>query len=294
MTITINDEAIDFTLEKEQNAGAVMQAVSSWLEESGMLVKEIQMNGNTVSLIGEENWKNQPLDGIDSIDIQAVDLREARIHQLQTARDYFTLVHKAASEAGREQLEELAGSFNDVQKLLPHLLADGSESAGPGIYTEGLEKAGFLPSKAADAEALPGNFEAIAGEAARMALLLDQRLKETAAPAQEALSASLALAKLAENLEDVAVQLQTGNDKSAMDTIIVLTELLQSLMRSLSWLPEAAATGDITRELNGIFAEMEEALQLSDTVLLGDLLEYEMKPRLLELPATLERLEAEK
>ncbi len=293
MTITINNESIDFTLEKEQSAGAVMQAVSSWLEESGMLVKEVKMNGHTI-LLGEEDWKNQPLEDVKSIDIQAVDLREARIHQLQTARDYFNLLHQAASEADREQLEELADSFNDVQKLLAHLLGNGSQPANPGVYTEGLEKAGFFPSKAADAEAPSSDFEAIAGEATSITLLLDQRLRETASPEQEALSASLMLAKLAENLEDVAVQLQTGNDKAAMDTIIVLTELLQTLMRSLAWLPGAESALSIARELNGIFAEMEEAMKLSDTVLLGDLLEYEMKPRLQELPTAMERLEAGK
>ncbi|MCK5736499.1 MAG: hypothetical protein KAH21_08475, partial [Spirochaetaceae bacterium] len=129
--------------------------------------------------------------------------------------------------------------------------------------------------------------ESTASEAARMAVFLESRRKETANPEREAMAAAAALSGMADSLDDVAVQLQTGQDKIAMDTIIRLTEILQTFMRSLSWTPGSDEIEIITTDMNGILSELEEALKASDTVLIGDLLEYEIKPRLIALPGRL-------
>ena len=72
-----------------------------------------------------------------------------------------------------------------------------------------------------------------------------------------------------------------------MATIIHLTELLQSLLRALSWTQGNTVVEELVGKLNSMLGELEEALKASDTVLIGDLLEYEIKPLLTELPATL-------
>ena len=71
-----------------------------------------------------------------------------------------------------------------------------------------------------------------------------------------------------------------------METIIHLTELLQSFFRCISW---AVNNYDI-KKLQELLEELEEALKTGDSVLIGDLLEYEIKPILLNLPQTLESI----
>ena len=132
----------------------------------------------------------------------------------------------------------------------------------------------------------PVDPESLGAEAEAMASLLEMRRREIADPEGQAASGSVALASMAENLDDVAVKLQTGKDKAAMETIIRLTELLQAFMRPMAWISGDEDVKKIGDDMTGILAELEEALKAGDTVLIGDLLEYEIKPRLIELPST--------
>ncbi|PIE04723.1 MAG: hypothetical protein CSA76_02780 [Spirochaetales bacterium] len=282
MKISINGSPVDFTLEKEQTAEDILTGMSSWLEDRGMLVAGIQLNGEAVSLDGAE-WKKNMVESIDTMEFQVMDHREARASQLQTARDFFTLMNQAAASSDSTALEELAAGYEDVKKLLPHLLSEGTVPADPNMLDSSLANAGFPPSGGKSC-----NFDSIASDTGRMALILDARFQETASPQKTARSTVSTLVSIAENLEDVAVQLQTGKDKEAMKTIVVLSEMLQSLMRSLSWLPPSDKSREIISDMNSVLYELEEALKASDTVLIGDLLEYEIKPQLLELPGRLD------
>ena len=280
MTITINGENIDFTLEKERTAGDVLKGVSSWLEESGMLVSSITMDGQPV-IIADDGWKAAELDGIGVMNVEAVSLREARLRQLETARDYFVLLNRAAGGQDRSSMQELADGYADLRRILPHLLGESSSpQISDGLSTV-LREAGFPEGDGDPA------YEVLTGEAERIAHILEKRRREIADSAAEARSAAAALAAISGQLDDVAVNLQTGRDKAAMETIIVLSEMLQALMRALSWMEDATVTREIMDDMTGILAELEDALKASDTVLIGDLLEYEIKPRLEELPTRL-------
>ncbi len=274
MTITINGDNINYTLEEEKTAGDVLNGLSSWLEESGLLVGGILLDDKAVPLGGTE-WRNRPVGDINSFSVEAVSIREGRVRQLETARDYFILL-KSAVEAGDEKaLKDLADGFDDLKRILPHLLNEGPHPSIMPHLEETLGK-GFQ-----------NDGGTVALEAARLAILLDSRCREVADPEAEAGSAAAALAAMAESLDDVAVHLQTGKDKQAMETIIRLTEFLQTFMRSLSWIGGSQEIKQIADDMNGIMAELEEALKANDTVLIGDLLEYEIKPRLLNLPEAL-------
>ena len=280
MTITINGDNIDFTLEKERTAGDVLQGISSWLEESGMLVSGIDLDGQAV-IIADEDWKSTEIDSIGIMGIEAVGLREGRIRQLETARDYFVLLNRAAEDKDSKSLKELSDGFPDLNRILPHLLGESSSPEISGRLRAVLQEAGF-PTGEGEPDC-----DVLVRESESIAMLLEKRRREIADAAGEARAAAAALAAVAAHLDDVAVNLQTGKDKAAMETIIVLTELLQALMRALSWREEASDTGEIMNDMTGILAELEDALKASDTVLIGDLLEYEIKPRLEELPGRL-------
>ncbi len=281
MKININGKSIEYTLEEEKTAGDVLEGVTAWLEESGMLAAGIQLDGKDVT-IDEEDWKSTKIEDFENLDIRAVNYLEARVSQLQTARDFFSLMRNAAYNSDKDTLKELSSGYKDVKKLLPHLLAEGTVNADSDMLDKPLEDAGFPPADGKEC-----NFQAIAACTEGVIVLLNSRLQETAEPHKKALSTALSLASIAENLEETAVQLQTGKDKEAMSTIIVISELLQSLMRSLSWLPPSENAKEISSQMSSMLSELETALQTSDTVLMGDLLEYEIKPWLQELPERL-------
>jgi len=275
MTITVNGDSIDYTLENEKNAGDILKGLSSWLEESGMLIGSLEINKES-RLLNDAEWKIFPIESIEYFSIEALSLREGRIRQLETARDYFILLEDSIQSENEIALEELENGFIDLKQVLPHLLNEGPY---PSVlpHLEDTFKKGFKT---------PESMKAI--EAAQMASLLENRRKEASSPETEAASAATALAEMAESLDEVAVQLQTGQDKTAMATIIRLTEILQIFMRSLGWMESNGSIEKIISDMNSILSELEEALKVGDTVLIGDLLEYEIKPRLVELPAGLD------
>jgi hypothetical protein len=89
-------------------------------------------------------------------------------------------------------------------------------------------------------------------------------------------------------LSEVPVQLATGRDRQAMQTIATAAELLQTLLALVPRLPPLADRQKLFTELNGVFRDVIAAFDARDTVLIGDLLEYEAAPRLGELLPLLE------
>ena len=119
-------------------------------------------------------------------------------------------------------------------------------------------------------------------------------------PAEALRAAAAELAGSSRDLAEVSLLLQTGADARAMAHIGRFTELLQSLLRTVGRLrreapdaqPAEAGLKGVFEDLNAMLRQALEALAARDTVLLGDLLEYEVAPRLASLSALLGRAEA--
>lgn len=99
---------------------------------------------------------------------------------------------------------------------------------------------------------------------------------------------------LAEQMENVPVQLQTGKDNEANVSIAQLADTIDQFchIASLTSLfPETIASIqiegknllDFFSDFPNVLAELEQALESGDTVLMGDLAEYEICPRLRSL-----------
>ena len=281
MIITINGEKIDFTLEAEKSVGDVVGGLTEWLDNSGMLIESVRLNGESAPM-AEDEWKDREIEGVETLELNAVNRRTARLIQLETARDYFGLLANCAASGGGEQLAELSASCSDLRGMLPHLLDEGSRPEVVARIDAVFEKAGFPLSEEGGVLRDP---ESLAAEAELVKALLERRVKELDNPRKEAAAAAAALASTAESLEDAAVKLQTGQDGAAMEIMLHLTELLGAFMRPAAWMSgRDEAVKSAARDITGFLSELEEAMGAGDTVLIGDLLEYEIKPRLIELP----------
>jgi len=99
-------------------------------------------------------------------------------------------------------------------------------------------------------------------------------------------------------LRDIPVQLQTGKDILVMETINRFSTALQSLYQALPLLSITRLKGAAPAidgipldaypsELSPILSDLLDALKNKDTVLVGDLSEYELAPRIEKLGAIL-------
>lgn len=92
-------------------------------------------------------------------------------------------------------------------------------------------------------------------------------------------------------LRDIPVQLQTGKDLTVMETINSFSTNLQDLYRlipllSITGLPpnepviDGIALGAYPAELTPLLSDLLDGLKNHDTILVGDLSEYELAPRI--------------
>jgi len=270
MRININGDDIDFTLENEKTVGDVLSELRSWLGSTGMLISSVEIDNQKTSL-DEKDSLEKPVEEIGRLSIEASSIRESRMKQLEIARDFFVILRNAAEAGDDKTLSELESSYQEFRAILPLLLGEKQNS----LVVSELEKT------------LEQDHQKLIANSLAMLLILNDRLKEVENPVGEAKSAARKLTHLAKGLDDVAVNLQTGKDKKAMDEISRLCEVLQKFIRCLTWNAASGMDG-IVDDMNKTLFELEEALIANDTVLIGDLLEYELKPRLMELPSRME------
>jgi hypothetical protein len=115
-------------------------------------------------------------------------------------------------------------------------------------------------------------------QAARV--VVQDRLAEILNPEKEAADVSRLLLAVKPILENVPVLLQSGKDREAMQSVLSYTELVLKAIRILSRKNEGQEAREaFCREFNGILNELTGAFEARDSVLIGDLFEYEIAPR---------------
>lgn len=106
---------------------------------------------------------------------------------------------------------------------------------------------------------------------------------------------------LSKELEALPVKLQGGKDKEASLIITKLADIIENFCHTAtlsSLFPEVYSkllidgknVNDFFQEFSGILNDFQEAFSSSDTVLMGDLAEYEISPRLLLIANTIKEL----
>jgi hypothetical protein len=117
--------------------------------------------------------------------------------------------------------------------------------------------------------------------------IIDERMRELQYPIKEFLSLEGDANSLKFRLEDFALDMQTGRDARAAETVRIFTSVSGKLFRLV---PLLRADGIEFEKLNlqdNFFEEFNQALkeflaayESEDTVMCGDIAEYELAPRL--------------
>jgi hypothetical protein len=95
-------------------------------------------------------------------------------------------------------------------------------------------------------------------------------------PEQELEALRPSLMSLAERMEELPLDFQTGKEAHASETMVIFSRTVQSLVRLLALLHNK-------EELDGwkdLIAELSDAYKNEDMISAGDLAEYEIAPRL--------------
>ncbi len=271
MEIVINGQKIDYELENEKTIGEVLKGIFTWLEKADMRINSIQVDEAT--LTGDQLF-DRSIDTVQKLQIESISNREYQIHFLEYAQNYLILLNEALNKNDQKSLSEFSESYEEMRSVLFEIIG---RSVRPDICKT-------LDSVFVNDEEIECKPEEIGVEISQLNSVIENYLVELVTPEKQMDKIVANLAEFAEKLDEVAIQLQTGKDKVAMAAIIHLVESLQVFMRCLVWMEKKDTSTKLNKEMNNMLAELEEALKTNDTVLIGDILEYEIKPFLIELP----------
>ncbi len=287
MEIRINGQDLSFTLEKEKCLGEVIPQIESWLQDSQMGITALLADEKEIRLNEESAWEKLLIKDIGMLDITAKSMQEIRLERIETLYQYISLLLAAVRAKDVESLRELTAEYPYIRPVLANIC-----NIEHILDESGIMEASVKPDR------MNGLIDTLEGTL----LVLADRIREITDPMKELASTIQLLEVLLPDMSDVSVLLQTGKDKDAMKLIIQFTELSEKLSRIFSNLKESRNANmekllaerktfqEHTQGLNTILKELTSAFELKDSVLIGDLLEYEIVPRMNSIIETVKHL----
>ncbi len=307
MRLTINGEQVSYSLENERTLGEVVRGVQAWLAGSGFLVtgmRAARASGDDAQDLlktAPEFWGGTSVDSVKELDVQAAHTGELRLAHWRTVDVWLGMLAEeilpAAPSRGSVAGEMPPGAAG--VDSLPSLLADLPETI------ESLRTNPFLPPGSDSIDRLNVLFGGQAADEvqrwpaeksrAAAALInelrngLQGRIGDAARPAAALARCAAKVRDSLGQLTEVSLLLQTGRDKDAMDIVIGFADTVQAVLVLVPFLPPDPERGKLLAEFTPVLKELVAAFGTKDSVLIGDLLEYEIAPRMQRLAPLLGR-----
>jgi hypothetical protein len=275
--IFIDGQPLGFTLENERSLQDVLRAVSGWVETQKSRIVALTVNGEPVRFDTGPPWAEVPVEEIKTLHMSTrADLRQTA-EDLRIIVEYLSLLESAVDQEEMQSLGQILAEYPYIRGSLAYHAEDLFRSeSGIALRLDSLVE----HILGAGPESVIPEKNSVIDYLKNLILLLNGRIKEVQDPEKEAAAVARLLSMARRGIENVSVLLQTGKDGEAMQNILSYTELVLKAARLLAFRNSGAAEiEDFCRELNRILEELAGAFSLKDSVLIGDLLEYELAPR---------------
>jgi hypothetical protein len=269
MKIKLNGADADIRQKKKKTVGEILSALDAWLAGSGYRLSGLNIDGKIVNAREMELSFSRNIDSINTLDIYTSSLPQLVAESLtQTMQDI--------EEFRKAGFDEKAG-FSDKWKESPQgcLLAEQYH------------------------ELFDWTIKTFSGEGCSpqvLYALFEERLRELLDPSGEMGRTAQLVDDICARLEDFPLDIQTGKDARASETVNVFSGVAEKILRvyhtlKIEGFPVTEITvdnmpiNDYIKEFSNALKELLNAYEKRDTVLIGDLAEYEMAPRLRGLHA---------
>ncbi len=254
MTLIIDETPVTFTLENEKTIDEVVQAINGHVKQYYSYVKSIEIDGEHYST---DTQAAPALDAIDTLQVYT-----AHIHELYLAK--LELLHEVLHECIQNN--------------------DGNTLTRLGIDVEEIQSIAITVLPQEDTDAICAELTKSGNSQIQDSLLkkIEYRIQCLRDPLTSCKKTLKILTQVFEQMQDNPTQLQTGDTQPVIAHLITFSELLQDIIRSyllcthrfLS-LP-AIDFAPLQNQLNELKQTLTE--ETLDTVMLADLIEYELIP----------------
>jgi hypothetical protein len=278
LEILINNEIIDYSLDNEKNCLDVINGLSTWLETQGFFISELVLDGKDIFLQDKEVLSGYSIASVKKMSVIALNKQQMNLRDLNTLSDYFQLYEQAMKENNTKVMVDLGSQYDTIKESLPTLLMMNSY-VFDSTLNELMAQSGILTGKP-----IISKKDELSREWDQIRTLIQGRIGEISTPESESIKTINTLKRLIPRLEEMGILFQSGKDKEALDLIIVLSELFSKSLRILSTLSERGTPLELPNgfiiQLNDILKELANAIETGDTILTGDLAEYEIIPKI--------------
>jgi hypothetical protein len=270
MVIKINGNTADVSIDSEKTIGEVLAVMEQWLLTSGHRLSGLSIDGQPIDTSGMEKAFNAEIDKVGVLDIFTSSISEL------AASSLFNLMADT-EEYENLSFDERSGFLEDWKKRPQAVFA--SEQMGDlySAYINAFSNEGFSPDV--------------------LRSITEERLREVERPVDEFENIKELLEETCARLVDLPLDIQTGKDAKAAQTIQLFTGISEKIIRLYSQFENQGyiiphEDNPVKVLINDFYSSVRELLQAyesNDTVLVGDLSEYEMAPRLKELYGAIEK-----
>ena len=284
--ILINDETLDVTMEKERNLGEVYDFLCNWMKEAGMYPLALRLDSQETNLLQGSHWKERLIDDVNCFNLRAGSINQLQQQQMMTIIDYLLLLQQLIARIQRgEQVEkEFANAYAEyghVRSALPQIVRLNEENFAEDFKlldqsVAEMERGGKNPPELLK---FNENLEQL------RSILLD-RLYETAYPIQAMKNAAAILKDILPTLAEAGIFLQTGNERDAYGLVFKISEMIAKSIRIMEILSIEYPQNPFNelreniRKLVTIIDEINETMKNKDSVMLADILEYDLHEQL--------------
>ncbi len=276
MEIRVNNEEIAIDQAEGDSVGDILTRADSLLEAAGAVIVGVSLDGLPLDPDGLQELGTRGAATVSRLDIAAEHSSDYRARAIELLLD---IVGKALPIPDEAALRSLHESLASLEESLGGLFPSDELA-----FIKGLVEASKVrdegDSEIRFAESLAG-FDAIFRE----------RLAELRDPVGEFRRAASVYRGAAAELRELPVWLQTGKEGRAMQAVLVFVELFNKIIRLMPELGRKGVdagslrVGDLElpafyAAFNGVLKELVQAIEDRDSVLIGDLSEYEVAPRM--------------
>jgi hypothetical protein len=324
MEIYINNEQIPFELENEENCLDVINAIEEFAQSSKpkQFITNIYINDEEVSFADEEGLRSRSLDQVERLEVSTADIQGITLLSIYQIEKFLGILAGIfADETWDDSLENLAESMSwmrdGVQQVVT-IFGNGNDFLS---REQMLFSTSFDHLEHRIIELTSGSVEynqVIREECSRKTDKLIEIIAEIkdkistifTEPGNESMLQTINtlitdIDTLIPRLSNVPFLFQSGEDKESMAVIQDLTMLLENSIKIFSHFKDnftinmdketvkEVSFEEFFQTMTDHLKELMDSIENNDSVMIGDLLEYEFVPNLEEISKLLEKLKAE-
>jgi len=265
MIIKINDKTLDFSLDNEKTLGEVFTSLEQWLSNSGHRLSEISIDGQAVSAGMVEEVFKKDVKSIKELNVSTNAVAELAAASLQT-------LQKDIDEYENIKFDEKA-KFFDNWKNSAQALFIMEEMPDLYSYFKNTFLSGEIPVQT-------------------LRSVTEEIQREVNEPVKELVKIEPILNEICDKLINLPLDIQTGKDLTAAQTIQLFAAITEKIIRLFYQLStqgyivqieEAKKIAEGFGNFKNILTELLESYEKHDIIIVGDVAEYEAAPKLKEL-----------